>query len=145
MLGGYPFPVGGLRVATIPTPAAGLDMSYTLPGGYQYLILGILFRLATCATPGNRYPELEFGFTGFTPFFMGISEAQGQSLTINYRWMPGGRESAPERYANYSSVGMPYPVVMSAGDIVGTRVEGLQAACQLSNGYIRYARQKITT
>lgn len=117
---------GAVRVVTGTNPAAGVEISETVPTGARWLLIGISATFTTDATVANRTPGLILD-DGATPLF-GASQGvvQSASLGLDHAWGAGfGTNNTTLALSNSQS--LPEPCAMLAGFRVRTSVLNLQA------------------
>lgn len=69
------------RVITVPTPAAGIDFTTTVPGGRAWVVKAINFTLTTDATVANRGPLVRVSSEGRTVVQVAAEAAVAASST----------------------------------------------------------------
>lgn len=65
-------------------PAAGTEISYTIPAGVSWRILNIFISLTTSATVASRTPVFKFEYNGLEVFRESAATAHNASLTFGY-------------------------------------------------------------
>ena len=110
-------------------PAVGTQFSYTLPTGWRYRIIDIVFALQTSATVANRRMMCGFTVSGNDHFYMYSQIDQVASLTRQYRGAIQKAQSA----AIGTSIGfeIPQDLWITGGDVFFTNVQNLQAGDEL--------------
>jgi hypothetical protein len=116
---------GIVRSITGSDPAAGAEISETVPTGARWRLLAIRFVLVTDATVANRNPALLFD-DGTNEYFAARgADNQTASLTVTYT---GGQ--GLNREASVSSravIALPAGVVLLAGHRIRTSTAGIVA------------------
>ena len=127
-----------------PTPpAAGADFNYTIPAGRQGRVEGLIFTIATSATAAARYLHVEIGEHGiFIPYRTSNTfDVQFQNTTNVYsigRGLP--LSSAASQL--FRTAPMSDPVILEAGDYIGTILFTKQAGDQITPDW-RYKERSI--
>lgn len=118
---------GIIRTITGTDPAAGADISETVPTGARWNLLAMRAQLVTDATAANR--RALFRLTdGTTPFSQVRSElVQTASQTITYVWQRGV-PSLNSSDDGFAMVQMPDLPTLGAGFIILSATVNLQAA-----------------
>lgn len=128
---------GGMKVYTVPNPAAGVDWNLSIPNNTRWKIRGIRTTLATSATVANRTPTLRvFGDSLHQVFTSGNNNAQTASTTLSYSYGPGvtPAQVSPTEFV----AGLPEELTLatsptSGAPIITSNTVGIQAADQWSS------------
>ncbi|MGH2626575.1 MAG: hypothetical protein ACRDHY_08000, partial [Anaerolineales bacterium] len=91
------------RFLTGTNPAAGVEISETVPTGARWALLTVAWSLVTSAAAGTRRSILVFVLAGTGYWRSPSPQSQGAGLTQNYFW----------------SVGLPHETVLLASTPVG--------------------------
>lgn len=125
----------GKTVALVPTagPAAGAEISHTVPAGKIWRLLSARYELVTDATVSNRRTSLVID-DGATVIHRHVSnQVQAASLTYEYDWGVGRIEAA----VRSGHVGDPLvPLNLPAGYRIRTITENLQAGDDYSAAFL---------
>lgn len=115
---------GVIRTVTGTNPAAGAEVSETVPAGKEWRLLSIAVALVTSATAATRRPHLLID-DGTTVSYRRASNAtQAASLTQNYVFAGEG----PEAAVRGTWVADPLPSLpLGAGYRIRTSTESIQA------------------
>lgn len=120
---------GYVRQVVGTTPAAGAQISETVPAGARWQILRLYSFLITDATAGNRFPRLDFFQAGLGTFRGMQPTPQGPSVTANYTWAPNLPIAADVANGVYMQP-IPDEGVLLEGDVLSTAVSGMAAGDQ---------------
>lgn len=97
---------GSLRSITGATPAAGAEISETVPTGARWELLAFQAAFVTSATVASRVPQLTLDDGASVFYRLGAALAQAASLTQRRSWFQG----APAPFLdNANSIPMPLP------------------------------------
>jgi hypothetical protein len=122
---------GALRSIAGSTPAAGAEISETVPTGARWELVAIAAALTSSATVAARHPVIFFD-DGATPYFrIGISSTQAASLGLFYNWAQGIGSAALDSAVQFV-VPIPAGLQMLAGHRFRTVTTAIQAADQWS-------------
>lgn len=115
---------GTLKVVSGSDPAAGAEVSDTVPAGKAWRVISVLVALVTSATVATRRTHLVID-DGTTTFYRrGSNATQAASLTQNYLFCGEG----PEASARGTFVADPLPQIdLPAGARIKTVTENIQA------------------
>ena len=118
---------GRLRSITGTDPAAGAEISETVPTGARWRLRAMAFSLVTAVAVANRLATIVVNDGANDKFYMPSPITQTASQTIYYNMLPGAAWFAP---VGGNSVTYPAPVeiILPAGWKIGTASGGLQAA-----------------
>jgi hypothetical protein len=115
---------GEILTLSSADPAAGAEISYTLPAGYRYQILSVQATLVTDATAANRFPVLTIndGTNDVAGFAAGT--AQTATQTVAYQFGPGiaGYQASLRTHVPTAT-----PLILKAGNIIKTVTAGIVA------------------
>lgn len=122
---------GQLRSITGATPAAGAEISETVPTGARWELLTFFYRLVTAVAAANRTPNLLLDDGANTVFQIASNAAQTASLTEQYSYFQGVNRAGLDVS---STVQLPIPTGnrLGAGFRIRTLTPALQAADQFS-------------
>lgn len=122
---------GALRAIAGTTPAAGAEISETVPTGARWELLSLTATLTSSATVANRHAVLVLD-DGATPYFrVGISTNQAASLAINYNYAQGVGSAALDGGVQFITP-IPAGVRLASGHRVRTLTTNLQVGDQWS-------------
>lgn len=116
---------GNIRSITGTDPAAGAEMTETVPTGARWKLLALSIRFVTDATVVNRLPVLQYD-DGTTIHFASDPEA-AQVASLDHRWVTGpaiARLGAAWQTRQWAA---PAPVLLAAGSRIRTATDGIQA------------------
>lgn len=119
---------GFLRSVTGSTPAAGVEISETIPTLKRRQILMMQAQLTTSATVANRQPSISLD-DGANPLYnFHSTQNQAASLTFFYDFAPG----VPMLFDTLNSVSIPIPQlpILKSGYRIRTSTNGLQVGDQ---------------
>lgn len=119
-------PGGRILVTTLgDDPAAGSEISITVPGRAMWEVLTLRFFLATDATVVNRFVSLVIGDGNRELFHIPQAGSQSASLTSPYIYLP----NADRVDWGEGGIMMPWPpgLLFPPGWTITTRTSGLQA------------------
>lgn len=120
---------GAVRAIAGATPAAGSEISETVPTGARWELLAFRAQFVTSAAVANRAAALAID-EGATVFqFLAAGLVQAASATVRYNWAPGNPVSAA---AIISDVFVPFPINnrLAAGHRIRTSTFNIQGADQ---------------
>lgn len=121
---------GALRSITGATPAAGAEISETVPTGARWELLAFFALLTTSAAPANRVPQLVIDDGTSTLFRIGGALNQAASLAQRRSWYQG----APAPFLdNANNVGMPLPSAIRLP--AAARIKTITAAIDVADQY----------
>lgn len=111
-------------------PAAGAEISITVPLGVQWLLRSIRYVLTTAVAVSNRFSTLQLA-DGAGHVFAQISGggAQAASLVFDYTFANGLPVSSNN---NVNTNGLPTEARLPGGFVISTLTSGIQAADQYS-------------
>ena len=112
------------------TPAAGQELSITVPSGVVWKIKSIFFQLVTNSTVATRITVLQIT-DGTNIVFRSMISGAGQaaSLTGNYTWAPGQLVPGTANVASYQAA-IPQDLVLLPGFVISTATISLQTGDQ---------------
>jgi hypothetical protein len=119
---------GLVEAAYGSTPAAGAEISKTVPANALWRLLALEFGLTTSVTAANRLPRLVIDDGTNDLQRLEVPAVQAASLTRTYSWAPG----MPSRVAVASDNLMPLPLntLLPSGYRFRTVTDSIQAADQ---------------
>lgn len=122
---------GALRSITGATPAAGAEISETVPTGARWQVLTFRYQLVTSATAANRQSVLLFDDGTTNLAYFGGDPAEAASATYLYAYAAGFSPitGAP---TNAIGRGLPTAVLLPAGARIRTQTGSIQAGDQYS-------------
>lgn len=116
---------GWIRSITGTDPAAGAEISETVPTGARWKIVSIEFTLVTDATVANREPILTLDDGATEWFRSGPSAVIAATGTV--RNVAAAFGAPPAAVTNFRSILLPPDLVLSAGFRIRTSTTNLQA------------------
>lgn len=117
---------GGMRQITGTNPAAGSEISETVPTGRQWLVHGVKFALVTAATAGSRRPHLVFNLT--STFEFNCFASIDQIISENKQYSCGEYGVVPdETDDNDIIIPIPTNIWLPAGGTIKTQTTNLAA------------------
>jgi hypothetical protein len=151
MLGGIPLPTAGVQSLTVPDPAAGAQWNYVFPAGYQYLVLGLQFRMVTNNTPASRYPGYGWVRPG-VPFNLRIQMGVPIVALSDYIcvWLTGRANIQTVTVGALPLTGthqmtLAYPLILNPLDELGSDCVQFQAGDQMLDIFLYYLRMPLTS
>jgi hypothetical protein len=121
---------GALRSIAGSTPAAGAEISETVPTGARWELLAFEATFVTSAVAANRVPQLTIDDGTTVVFRLGAALNQAASLTQRRSWFQG----APAPYLdNASNLPLPIPSNVRLGS--GFRIKTVTAAIDVGDQY----------
>lgn len=121
---------GNLRSITGTLPAAGAEISESVPTGVRWRILAFRYSLTSSVAVANRDSQLTID-DGANIFVQESAEApQAASLAWRYTWAPGLVIGAQSNATVF--VPLPVGLELNAGSRIRTATQNLQAADQYS-------------
>jgi hypothetical protein len=120
---------GALRVITGSVPAAGAEVSETVPAGVRWRLRSLRLTLVTDGNAANRMPVLTFD-DGTSVFLSSSAQIQAASLTWVHMFMPGA--GAEDATAITSIVNLLPPEIWLGA---GYRIKTLTTAIQATDAY----------
>lgn len=120
------------RVESGADPAAGIELSFTVPGGKVWELIAVFASLVTGVTVATRAVRLRLtdGSTAFLD--LPAADTQLASLTRRYNWLQAGTA-----YASGSGIVSPLPRLhLQPGWTIATLTDNLQAADNWSAGQL---------
>lgn len=119
---------GNIRTVVGTVPAAGADISETVPNNRRWLLLSLSASLTTSAAVANRNPFALFD-DGANIFFRGVSFlSQAASLNVGYTFF--SQISSAAIVAGSVPLNAPLPLPIRGGFRIKTSTLNLQAADQ---------------
>jgi len=122
--------VGNIRSITGSTPAAGANISETVPNNARWLLRAFTFSITNSATVANRVPLLQFtdGTNVFAVCGANSALTANQTILASYTWgVPNQLPNATVLVTALSEF-----LFLSAGFKIQTAVANLQAGDQLT-------------
>jgi len=128
---------GFLQSTNIGNPAAGANFSMTIISEVVWRIYGVAFRLTTDANVGNRRAILEVVIGGILAFIMVPNGDLAANQTFDYSF---GDYGTHQFHSTSATLMIPFPsdLYLREGDILRSRVVGIQPGDQLSNIVVPY-------
>lgn len=121
---GSPF-AGVRRVIDLPAPAAGAEITFTVPGGGLYRVIAARFALVTSATVATRTPRLTLSPGGGPVMRVGTTGSAVAATTTDLNILPGASPPAP--VAASLTLAFPLPdEVLESGFVIATNTLSLQ-------------------
>ncbi len=117
---------GLIRMITGTDPAAGNEISETVPTGARWRFISLSSVFIASADVANRTPKLKFGAGMDTVFSTGESAVLTASQTAFISFADVGQEDISAILSLVQCV--PANLILKAGDIIGTNTGGIQAA-----------------
>lgn len=122
---------GAVRSVTGSTPAAGAEISETVPAGARWQLIAIAFNLVTAVAAGNRIVHLLLDDGANVYFRDSPNVLQAASLTDNYSFAAGESKLAAVS-ANAVMGNVPVENRLPAGHRIRTSTNVIQGADQFS-------------
>lgn len=117
---------GEVKAVNGTNPAAGSEISYTVPAYYTLELLSITFSLVTSATVASRSVHLNIQVSGATVYQGILNTSQAASTTRTYFFQAG--HSLFTDFDNTTILGpLPAKIIIPPGDIITTTTTNLQA------------------
>jgi hypothetical protein len=138
MLDGLPLSSASVYTVVVPAPGLGAQWNYTVPAGYQVLIVGLRSDFDTNATAVNRYPGLSFRIGGRT-FLLRFPTAILLNTLWTLFWI-AGRTDIQTVTPNIQEMTFPFPVVLNPGDLLSSDFVNLQAGDNIDTIYLSLLR-----
>lgn len=134
-------PGGTIVTATGTNPAAGVEISETVPANQVWQLLAIRYTLVTDATVATRAPTILFDDGTNTIYRIAAASTQTASQTIAYNWaMSVGYEKA----ASSSNVsGSLPPLLLPAGYRIRTSTGAIVAGDDYGAPVLHYRRYTV--
>lgn len=117
--------VGNLRAITPTTPAAGAEISETVPTNARWRVIGFTFNLITSAVAGNRVVRLNIDDGTNVQVIVGNSAAQTAGLAARYNIASFGNWLG--LVANHYSLPLPPNLWIPQGWRLRTATSGIDA------------------
>jgi hypothetical protein len=117
-----------VRIVTVSSadPAAGAEISYTIPTGQLFEVTAVTFALVTSATAANRRVALTFD-DGTNVFFKSVAQVvQTASLTWTYSAGAGGVDTTSVAGTDMKLV-LPVGLILPGGYRIRTASTALEA------------------
>ena len=121
---------GALRSITGTTPAAGAEITETVPTGARWEFITFQAQLVTSAAVANRSPMLIVDDAVNNIYRRPTTVAQAASLTIVYNWSQGTPDATA---TNSGTIGFVLPVGLRLGS--GFRVRTSTSSIQVGDQY----------
>lgn len=122
-------------------PAAGNNLTYTIPAGYVMQVMSVRCTLATGAAVANRQVEINYYNAAPTMFIRNRSNfLHAANLTYNYNAWPGGPPIAAFIAGTTDYYFSISPAVLNPGYQLRIEVLSIQAADQLSTCKLFFLR-----
>ena len=124
-----------VKTIAIPDPAAGQELSYTVPSGVVLLVKVFYGLLVTDATVTTRYPNLDaFDASGRQLFRITYPGGRPANQNNRVAFFSGAVRTSGGAYGDTNS--MPADLILLPGWEIRTATSGMQAGDQWSNGTI---------
>jgi hypothetical protein len=122
------------RVVQVANPAAGVDISVTVPATSQWEVISLQATLTTGAAIGNRVPHIVISDAlGHAVYNVPAVNNQAAASVKTYS---AGAAIAPSDFDNSAVLVLPYGLVLLQGWVLSTLTTALQAADQWILGNI---------
>lgn len=120
-----------LRTQVVPSPAAGADWTFTIPGRSAMRILSVRAIFASAVAVATRFPALVI--TDGVSQVMNLPGASGEaaSITETYCWAPTA-DSIQTGTGGSNSASIPDKLILPVGFTIGSSTPNIQAADQWS-------------
>lgn len=115
----------------LPTPGAGANASFTVPGDFSMRILAATGTLVTAAAAANRFVALDYIIRGTTVVRNACAFIQTASLTVAYHW--NFERTHGENAANTPIFSPLLGIDLQPGYVVQFTVDTIQGADQLQS------------
>jgi len=122
---------------TIANPAAGTDLTYTVPNNSLFELINVTFTYTTSAVAATRRVTLRTSPNGF--YLVNFSSLQSSfydhvaSTSVSYTWEQGiGFKPEYDNVSNAVFAGTPSKLMLLPGDTVYTSTANQKAADQFS-------------
>ena len=116
---------GVLRSVTGADPAAGAEISMTVPSGARWLLRALSAVFVTDATAGNRQPRLVID--DGTNILFQSADPSLQAASVTNRYSAGASLAAQTAAVNTHLLALPSELGLSAGWRIGTNTSGIVA------------------
>jgi hypothetical protein len=117
---------GYIRAFTGTDPAAGAQISETVPTGARWQLRGFVATFTTDATAGGRRPRLNLSTSGLTWAFAGNTIPQA-SETWEFNYAQTGGSAGVLQPNAFTTVVIPLDTMLIAGSLIFTSCNGMQA------------------
>ena len=120
-----------VKTIAIPDPAAGQELSYTVPSGVVLLVQSIFMRLVTDTTIATRMVRFKIENATNVVYWYTPLSSQSESLNVRYFLAP----NIPSRGSAYAAQALPLsdPCLLMPGWVFRTDTAGIQAGDQFTN------------
>lgn len=125
---------GDIKQVALTVPAAGANLSYTVPVGQRWNVLGLTLTLDTNATVADRQMFVFFNRSSI-PFSACLTQALQTAGNIYQYIFAPGLTSAAAAVSDIVMVQMQTDLFLSAGDTITTLVSNLQAGDSIMDIY----------
>lgn len=131
-------------IVNVGNPAAGAEVSYTLPANYEYVPVSVTLRLVNGGAAANRGLTL-FCSTGGGSIICRSKQMPNLTAGLSGRVSFFHTATMPTVFDPYNAVPMPFhrDLILTGGDIIGTLTLNIQAADQFSEIVILLQRFAI--
>jgi len=131
-LGGYTAnaSLGMLTVVSVANPAAGAEISVTVPANERWELLALLFTFTTSATAANRTPAIQIGDGTNTAVRVIYHSTIAASIALAMAWATTGSNAYAAGLRSITP--LPVGLTMEAGWIVSTSTALIQVDDQYS-------------
>lgn len=123
---------GTIRLIAGTQPAAGAEVSETVPSGARWRLIMFRALLATSATSADRYIGLRVVSGTFSYALREVDKAHPASVTLAHSFVAGQGSDAVVKTLTTYSVGIG-EIILAAGTILATATQSLQSGDQYSN------------
>lgn len=130
---------GAFTVTSSPNPAAGSEITYTVPSGFTMRILSLTFTLVNAATAGNRRPHVVFTQTGnkIVDCFSSIDQIISENKKYTVASFGAVTDETDD---NDIVIPMPHDIWLNANDTITTETTNLAAGDNYSDMVISVER-----
>lgn len=122
--------VGSIRSITGTTPAAGANISESVPANAKWRFIAMTFTLVTSVAVANRVVLVQFGAAGLP--FVNCGPSTVQAASISNPYMVGAGLLNLPASSLVINIAVPLSILLTAGQTITTAVANIQAADQLS-------------
>ncbi len=115
---------GHLRAILLPDPAAGVELTTTVPTNARWRVLVVKADFITSGVAGARTPRLRFILGAAFPLVVEPPVTQGAGIARAYNWGSGlGYSAAP--VTTQELIGLPAPLLLPEAAEINTWTNGL--------------------
>jgi len=123
---------GLITYQPVTAPGAGADWTFTVQAGLTAIVRGVRAQLATSATAATRLARVQITDGTHIACEVAAGATQAASLTNLYNWAPGVTVNALGTAPVIINAGFPRECRLSAGFIIQSATQNIQAADQWS-------------